>query len=682
MNSILLKIKTLFDGSGFKKTEEMLNGTKKKVDALGHSFQIQGKTIGRLEDGIKRYQEAIRNSHRTDHIQKYNQLIEASERRINSLRGSVDRFGGRSRSVFGAVFGANLLMSGISAAKRGVVSFLNESETAYKDQTVAIAQLGQVMKNTMGDGELDVKDVTKFIEQQEKLGVVSKNAQLAGSKELATYITKKDSLKQLIPVMNDMLAHQNGINATQTDAQNVAMMMGKVLDGQVGALSRAGYRFDEAQEKILKYGKESERVAVLAEVVQASVGNVNEALAATPEGQIKRAALEYGEMQNRVGELATKIKGEAAQTFQKFAVTMWENRHAIVNVAKAVAIATSAVAGYRAGVTLNNLALKRGITLTAAKTAAKRLFTGQVKLATLATQAFNVASKATPLGIGIGLVAAAASAFAIFRKRTKENTEAMQRAKDVAGSYYSQERMGLDMMFAKLKQTNPKSKERNELVNKLKEMYPELNAQMETEIRNTNNLSAAYDTLLAGIRKRTMIKAKESLLEGLHEKQQGVDDIAQQATEHEIKMRSLLEKDLDSSKIFAKIRKELVEKGSYTVKLEHNMGYSTTTYTVEQEAIDREAEINKILHQITNMIGTGVSDGTGGAGGSDDKVSDSITGGGKQVKNFYISIDNIIGSNTNQFNSSSDNPATAQDFMSRLAEALQRVVNDVNYAAN
>jgi hypothetical protein len=150
----------------------------------------------------------------------------------------------------------------------------------------------------------------------------------------------------------------------------------------------------------------------------------------------------------------------------------------------------------------------------------------------------------------------------------------------------------------------------------------------------------------------------------------------------------LLEKDLDSSKIFAKIRKELVEKGSYTVKLEHNMGYSTTTYTVEQEAIDREAEINKILHQITNMIGTGVSDGTGGsggtggAGGSDDKVSDSITGGGKQVKNFYISIDNIIGSNTNQFNSSSDNPATAQDFMSRLAEALQRVVNDVNYAAN
>ena len=348
---------------------------------------------------------------------------------------------------------------------------------------------------------------------------------------------------------------------------------------------------------------------------------------------------------------------------------------------KGSSYATSAVAGYRAGVTLNNLALKRGITLTAAKTAAKRLFTGQVKLATLATQAFNVASKATPLGIGIGLVAAAASAFAIFRKRTKENTEAMQRAKDVAGSYYSQERMGLDMMFAKLKQTNPKSKERNELVNKLKEMYPELNAQMETEIRNTNNLSAAYDTLLAGIRKRTMIKAKESLLEGLHEKQQGVDDIAQQATEHEIKMRSLLEKDLDSSKFF-KIRKELVEKGSYTVKLEHNMGYSTTTYTVEQEAIDREAEINKILHQITNMIGTGVSDGTGGAGGSDDKVSDSITGGGKQVKNFYISIDNIIGSNTNQFNSSSDNPATAQDFMSRLAEALQRVVNDVNYAAN
>ena len=102
---------------------------------------------------------------------------------------------------------------------------------------------------------------------------LGKNAQLAGSKELATYITKKDSLKQLIPVMNDMLAHGNGINATQTDAQNVAMMMGKVLtDGlahcHVQAIGLMKHR------KNFKIWQESERVAVLAEVVQASVGNV------------------------------------------------------------------------------------------------------------------------------------------------------------------------------------------------------------------------------------------------------------------------------------------------------------------------------------------------------------------------------------------------------------------------
>lgn len=62
-------------------------------------------------------------------------------------------------------------------------------------------------------------------------------------------------------------------------------------------------------------------------------------------------------------------------------------------------------------------------------------------------------------------------------------------------------------------------------------------------------------------------------------------------------------------------------------------------------------------------------------------ASDAITGGGRQVKNFYINIDSLIKENTNMFQSSKDDPQSAQDFMSEMSEALQRVVNDANYAA-
>jgi hypothetical protein len=58
-----------------------------------------------------------------------------------------------------------------------------------------------------------------------------------------------------------------------------------------------------------------------------------------------------------------------------------------------------------------------------------------------------------------------------------------------------------------------------------------------------------------------------------------------------------------------------------------------------------------------------------------------IASGGKGVKNFYVHIENLLGENTNIFQSSKDSPETAGDFLERLSYALQDVVNDVNYAA-
>lgn len=96
-----------------------------------------------------------------------------------------------------------------------------------------------------------------------------------GDQELSTYLTKRETLEKLIPVMNDMIAQQYGINASQESAANIATMLGKVMDGQTGALSRYGYKFDEAQEKILKYGTEEQRCAVLTEVITSSVGRMH-----------------------------------------------------------------------------------------------------------------------------------------------------------------------------------------------------------------------------------------------------------------------------------------------------------------------------------------------------------------------------------------------------------------------
>ncbi|MEA2040944.1 MAG: hypothetical protein U9N85_00135 [Bacteroidota bacterium] len=64
-----------------------------------------------------------------------------------------------------------------------------------------------------------------------------------------------------------------------------------------------------------------------------------------------------------------------------------------------------------------------------------------------------------------------------------------------------------------------------------------------------------------------------------------------------------------------------------------------------------------------------------------DKASATITGGAHNVKQYHITIGNLIGENTNMFKEG-ENPDDADDFMTKLTNSLQMIVNDTNYAAN
>ena len=213
----------------------------------------------------------------------------------------------RLDSLGNAAFKLNNIFGLVSSVIGRVTSSMKTFEAANQAQQEAETKLAQVMRNTMGAGADELAAIKELTAAQQQLGVIGDEVQLAGAQELGTYLEKTDSLKTLIPVMNDMLAQQYGLNATQEQAVTIGSMMGKVMEGQVGALSRYGYKFDEAQEKILKYGTEEQRVATLAEVVSQSVGGMNEALAATPEGRQKQVANEIGDIQERIGALWIQI---------------------------------------------------------------------------------------------------------------------------------------------------------------------------------------------------------------------------------------------------------------------------------------------------------------------------------------------------------------------------------------
>ena len=136
---------------------------------------------------------------------------------------------------------------GVAVSAYALISAAKDAAEAYDKQAEAEIKLATVMRNTMNARNSEIQSILDLCTAQQKLGVIGDEAQIAGAQELATYLSMTDSLKTLIPVMNDMAAQQYGFNVTAEQCTSIATMLGKVMEGQTGALRRYGYYFTEAE---------------------------------------------------------------------------------------------------------------------------------------------------------------------------------------------------------------------------------------------------------------------------------------------------------------------------------------------------------------------------------------------------------------------------------------------------
>lgn len=220
---------------------------------------------------------------------------------FNKARSSVDGF----NSALTRIGKMSFMLNNIQQAASTLMGTFHELTEAYATQEQAELKLETVMKERMNASEGDVQAIKDLASAQQNLGVIGDEVQLAGAQQVATFLNQRSSIEKLLPAMNNLLVQRKGLNVTQEDAVNVGNLVGKVMQGQVSALTRVGITFTEAQKKILKYGNESERAAMLAEVINDNVGNMNQALRDTPSGAAKALANALGDVQEKLGAVLT-----------------------------------------------------------------------------------------------------------------------------------------------------------------------------------------------------------------------------------------------------------------------------------------------------------------------------------------------------------------------------------------
>ena len=232
--------------------------------------------------------------------------INSSMRNISKMANSTSE---QLRKMTGFAVGVGVALTG------SMIAFGKSSISAASESIEASTKLSAVLKNVKGVTDEQVDSIKNYAGELQKLGVVDGDVAISGMQQLGTFQLQADTLKKLMPGMADLLAQQNGVNASSGDAVNIGNLLGKVMNGQVGALSRVGISFNEAQERVLKYGTESEKASILSKVLQENVGGVNAALLETDGGKIAQAKIQFGDMQETIGAMLLPVLGELASWF-------------------------------------------------------------------------------------------------------------------------------------------------------------------------------------------------------------------------------------------------------------------------------------------------------------------------------------------------------------------------------
>lgn len=357
---------------------------------------------------------------------------------------------------------------------RGMMAGLTASYNAVQQ---ANTQLTTVMRQRMDATEEDIKKVNEVIGAQSKLGVIGGTIQKTGAQQIATFLKEKGTLEQLIPAMNDLLAQQKGLNATQEDARSVANLMGKAMTGQTSALRRVGITFSEAQENIMKYGTEQQRAAMLAQIITDNVGHMNAQLGKTDAGQLKQAEMQFAAIKVQIGELVSKWLPKIAFAAQALAIVnsmilLGNSIKGATMVIAKFSITTKAVnavcIGFRASV----------VGLTAVTRVMQAAFTG----ATIGATTLKVAIKSLLISTGVGVavwalteaisyLATSSDKAAGSTKQLTAEEEAAQAARQQEAQQRAEISAAIEINIAKLKAFKGSKEEEKKLVGEMNNTY-------------------------------------------------------------------------------------------------------------------------------------------------------------------------------------------------------------------
>ena len=372
--------------NGLKATRSQLTDFKnqlkidpKNLDALKGKFRMLQQEEKLLQEKAEYFRKEISKLGETEiggeKWVNYDKQLKNTEKQILSVKSQLEKMGDVESMTevtteaekmgdsfkeasdealkFGDVLKANvigdLIVNGIKAIANELKQLsgeLHQWANDYRQMEVYEKQFESNLKNTADASDDQIASLKKLAKQKERTGVVSSKAITSAYQELATYVESAEAVEGLTDALTDMAAQQYGVDATEESVRNLATTLGKALaNGDYSGLTRLGYGFDEAQKYVMKYGTELERVAVLNDVIESSIGGVNEALAQTDAGKVFQMKSYFDDVKQSIGGVISELEvvfaedmmGDLKDKIEAVVGYIIENKDSIMEFVKYVA---------------------------------------------------------------------------------------------------------------------------------------------------------------------------------------------------------------------------------------------------------------------------------------------------------------------------------------------------------
>lgn len=289
--------------------------TLRMHDQMTNVLQRMTNSMYMTLDAMDSVQNSLDRTFDNSPIETARKSVEDMERTLNNLSAPIDQAESiqddfnksleKGENNAAGLLGKIVGFVGAYAGYKAFTGFMSSALDMANEQIRAEQRLQTIMGNIQGMTQDGIDYVKNYAKEIENATSVASSVGIFGQSQMAQYVYDPENIVALTDSMYNLAMETYGVGFSMEQVMQTGNLMGKVMLGDINALSRNGFNIDkiftEAEQKLLLTGNEGERAALVIEMIEENLEGLAAAMRNTPEGAINALANQWNNVKTIIG---------------------------------------------------------------------------------------------------------------------------------------------------------------------------------------------------------------------------------------------------------------------------------------------------------------------------------------------------------------------------------------------